>query len=196
MVGMRIIKKIFVDGVCIPLFVVFAFLCFPAQGRAVQPRIADILISNNSENLFLYARCVDCFKTEMESAILAGVPTVFTLQLDVCQERLLIWNKTIISKEIKRTIKYDNLKKTFSIYTNDNLDAVVFPDFESAQKAMADFNGIIASPLSALDKGNQYYLKMRVKIDKVRLPLYMEYVFFFVSFWDFETAWYKKGFFY
>jgi hypothetical protein len=24
----------------------------------------------------------------------------------------------------------------------------------------------------------------------------MEYVFFFVSFWDFETAWYKKEFFY
>ena len=189
-------KKIFVNGVCIPLFVVFALLCFPAQGQAVQPRIADILISNNSENLLLYTRCVDCFKTEMESAILAGVPTVFTLQLDVCQKRLLIWNKTIISKEIKRTIKYDNLKKTFSIYTNGDLDPVIFPDFESAQKAMAEFNGIIASPLAALDKGNQYYLKMRVKIDKVRLPLYMEYVFFFVSFWDFETAWYKKEFFY
>ena len=181
-------KKIFVNGVCIPLFVVFALLCFPAQGQAVQPRIADILISNNSENLLLYTRCVDCFKTEMESAILAGVPTVFTLQLDVCQKRLLIWNKTIISKEIKRTIKYDNLKKTFSIYTNGDLDPVIFPDFENAQKAMADFNGIIASPLSALDKGNQHYLKMRIKIDKVRLPLYMEYVFFFVSFWDFETA--------
>jgi hypothetical protein len=190
------LKKIFVDGFCIPLFVVFALLCFPAQGQAVQPGIADILISNNSENLLLYTRCVDCFKTEMESAILAGVPTVFTLQFDVCQERLLIWNKTIISKEIKRTIKYDNLKKTFSIYTNGDLDPVIFPDFESAQKAMADFNGIIASPLTALEKGNQYYLQMRVKIDKVRLPLYMEYVFFFVSFWDFETAWYKKDFFY
>ena len=92
--------------------------------------------------------------------------------------------------------KMDIIKKTFSIYTNGNSDAVIFPDFESAQKAMTDFNGIIASPLSALEKGKQYYLKMRVKIDKVRLPLYMEYVFFFVSFWDFETAWYKKEFFY
>jgi hypothetical protein len=190
------LKKIFIDGFCISLFVIFALFCFPVQGQTVEPRIADILISNNSGNVLLYARCVDCFKTEMESAILAGVPTVFTLQLDVCQERLLVWNKTIISKEIKRTIKYDNLKKTFSIYTNGDLDPVIFPDFESAQKAMADFNGIIASPLAALDKGNQYYLKMRVKIDKVRLPLYMEYVFFFVSFWDFETAWYKKEFFY
>jgi len=189
-------KKIFVERVNIFLFVFFALLCLPSQGQAVQPTIADILISNNSENVLLYARCGDCFKTEMESAILAGVPTVFTLQLDVCQTRSLMWNKTIISKEIKRTIKYDNLKKTFSIYTNGDLEPVILPDFESAQKAMADFNGIIASPLTALVKGNQYYLKMRVKIDKVRLPLYMEYVFFFVSFWDFETAWYKKEFIY
>ncbi len=190
------IRKIFIESVCVSLFVVFSILSFPAQGRGGQPEIADILISNNSENLLLYTRCVDCFKTEMESAILAGVPTVFTLQLDVYRERLLIWNKSIVSNEIKRTIKYDNLKKTFSIYTNGDLDPVIFPDFESAQKAMADFNGIIASPLAALEKGNQYYLKIRVKMDKVRLPLYMEYVFFFVSFWDFETAWYKKDFFY
>jgi hypothetical protein len=185
-------KKIFTASLYLPLLLIFTLLCIPAQGQAVQPKLADILISNNSDNLLLYTRCVDCFKTEMESAILAGVPTVFTLQLDVYQERLLMWNKTIISKEIKRTIKYDNLKKTFSIYTNGDLDPVIFPDFESAQKAMVDFNGIIALPLAALEKGNQYYFKIRVKIDKVRLPLYMEYVFFFVSFWDFETAWYKK----
>jgi hypothetical protein len=189
-------KKIFIKSTYLPIFFVFAFLCFPAQGQAAQPELADILISNNSGNVLLYARCVDCFKTEMESAILAGVPTVFTLQLDVCQKRLLMWNKTIISKEIKRTIKYDNLKKTFSISTNGDSEPVIFPDFESAQKAMADFNGIIASPLDALEKGDQYYLKMKIKIDKVRLPLYMEYVFFFVSFWDFETPWYKKDFLY
>ena len=189
-------KKIFFKSVSIFLFTVLSLLCLPIQVQAVQPTIADILISNNAENVLLYARCGDCFKTEMESAILAGVPTVFTLQLDVCQTRSLVWNKTIISKEIKRTIKYDNLKKTFSIHTNGDPEPVILPDFESAQKAMADFNGIIAAPITSLVKGKQYYLKMRVKIDKVRLPLYMEYVFFFVSFWDFETAWYKKEFIY
>ena len=59
---------------------------------------------------------------------------------------------------------------------------------------MADLSGIVIVPLRELVKGNAYYLKMRVKIDKVRLPLHLEYVFFFVSFWDFETAWYKQNF--
>ena len=91
-------------------------------------------------------------------------------------------------------IKYDNIKKTFSIYTNGNETPVIFPDFESAQKAMADLSGIIIAPLQKLVKGSNYYLRMKVKIDKVRLPLHMEYVFLFVSFWDFETVWYKQMF--
>jgi hypothetical protein len=35
---------------------------------------------------------------------------------------------------------------------------------------------------------------IKAKLDKVRLPLGMEYVFFFVSLWDFETDWYKQRF--
>ncbi len=59
---------------------------------------------------------------------------------------------------------------------------------------MADLSGIVVVPLQKLVKGNNYYLQMKVKIDKVRLPLHMEYIFIFVSFWDFETAWYKQKF--
>jgi len=31
-------------------------------------------------------------------------------------------------------------------------------------------------------------------MDKVRLPLRMEYVFLFVSYWDFETGWNRQNF--
>ena len=167
----------------------------PVLAKAdIEPRMVDILISSNNQSVLLYARLVDCFKPEMESAILAGVPAIFTLQLDVYQERSYLWNKQIISREIRRTIKYDNLKKIFTITTNGYSQPVVLPDFESAQKAMADLNGISVIPISSLTKGNQYYAQAKVKIDKVRLPLYMEYVFVFVSLWDFETPLYKIRF--
>ena len=176
------------------LFVVAGCLIVPTQGLTIEPVINDIIITNNKENVLLYAKVVNGFKTEMESAILAGVPTVFTVLLEVYQVRSLFWDKKITGYEIKRTIKYDNIKKTFSIFTNGSEVPVIFPDFESAQKAMADLSGIVIAPLTKLVKGNNYYLKMKVKIDKVRLPLHMEYVFLFVSFWDFETAWYKQNF--
>ena len=126
--------------------------------------------------------------------VLAGIPAIFTIYLDVYQENSLLWDKKITGKEIKRTMKYDNLKKTFSVLTNGKTDPAVFTDFESAQKAMMDFNGMIAVPLSSLVKGKNYYAMIKVKMDKVRLPLHMEYVLFFVSLWDFETSWYQQRF--
>jgi hypothetical protein len=59
---------------------------------------------------------------------------------------------------------------------------------------MSDFNGIVIAPMSALTKGKNYYTMVKIKMDKVRLPLHMESVFFFVSFWDFETSWYRQKF--
>ncbi|MDD5524411.1 MAG: DUF4390 domain-containing protein [Smithella sp.] len=176
------------------LFLVFGFMALPMKVQAIDPKITDILITNNRESVLLYARLVNGFKPEMEMAVLAGIPAVFTFQLEVYQERSLVWDKKITGHEIKRTMKYDNLKKTFSIYTNGNQQPVIFSDFESAQKAMTDFNGINAVPLSSLTKGENYYMLIKVKMDKVRLPLRMEYVFFFVSFWDFETAWNRQNF--
>jgi hypothetical protein len=181
------------------IFLIFAFIVLgclgvSGKGQAIEPKITDIIITSNAENVLVYAGVANGFKTEMESAILAGVPTVFTIQLEVYRVRSYLWDKKIASSEIKRTIKYDNLKKTFNIFTDGDEAPAIFADFESAQKAMADLSGIVIVPLKELVKGNTYYLKMRVKIDKVRLPLHMEYVFFFVSFWDFETAWYKQSF--
>ncbi len=188
------VKKDFWQLFFIFLLVASGCLGVATQGQAVQPTINDIIITNNKENVLLYARLVNGFKTEMESTILAGVPAVFTLQLEVYRVRSVFWDKKVTSYEIKRTIKYDNLKKAFSIFTSGNDSPVIFSDFESAQKAMADLSGIIIAPLQKLDRGNNYYLMMKVKIDKVRLPLHMEYVFLFVSFWDFETVWYKQMF--
>ena len=181
--------------ICICLLMIVVTVTKPVLVQAdMEPRMTDILITNNTGNVLLYARLVDCFKKEMEAAILAGVPAVFTIQLDVYQERSYLWNKHIVSKEIRRIIKYDILKKIFSITTNGVSQPVIFQDFESAQKAMADLNEISVIPISYLAKGNNYHARIKVKIDKVRLPFNMEYVLFFVSLWDFETPLYKIRF--
>jgi hypothetical protein len=175
------------------IFLLIGSVFFPSQICALEPKIADILITNDMENVFLYARLVNGFKPEMELAVLAGIPTIFTMWIEVYEERPLLWDKKITGKEIKRTIKYDNLKKTFNLIINKT-EPVVFTDFESAQKAMSDFNGIIAIPMSSLVKGRNYYAMIKIKMDKVRLPLHIEYIFSFVSLWDFETSWYRQNF--
>jgi len=187
-------KDNYYDVVLVCLFIIFGFMVLPTQAQAIEPKMTDILITNNRENVLLYGRLINGFKPEMESAILAGIPAIFTLHLEVYQIRPLSWDKKLAAHEIKRTVKYDNLKKTFSVYNNGNSQPVIFSDFESAQKAMADFNGIVAVPLASLTKGGNYYILIKVKMDSARLPLHMENIFFFVSYWDFETAWERQNF--
>jgi hypothetical protein len=186
-------KKIKNKIVVILIFLLFGSLFLPSQTCALEPKIRDVLITNDAENVLLYARLVNGFKPDMELAILAGIPTIFTMWIEVYEERPLLWDKIITRKQIKRTIKYDNLKKTFNIIINKT-NPVIFTDFESAQKAMSDFNGIVSVPMSSLVKGRSYYAMIQIKMDKVRLPLHMEYVFSFVSLWDFETSWYRQNF--
>jgi hypothetical protein len=190
----KVTKNNYYAVVLVCLFIVFGFMALPMRAQAIEPKMTDILITNNTENVLLYGRLVNGFKPEMELAVLAGIPAIFTLQLEVYQIRSFSWDKKLAAHEIKRTIKYDNLKKTFSVYNNGNLQPVIFSDFESAQKVMADFNGIVAVPLASLVKGGNYYILIKVKMDSARLPLHMENIFFFVSYWDFETTWERQNF--
>jgi hypothetical protein len=61
---------------------------------------------------------------------------------------------------------------------------------------MVDVDGLKIVPLSRLEKGRQYQVQAKAQLSKLTLPLYLHYVFFFVSLWDFETDWYTIDFIY
>jgi hypothetical protein len=172
------------------------FFIFSHPLRAENAGIRDLLVTNNASHLLVYARVTNCFTRDMEAAILAGVPTTFTFFVELYQERRRWFDRKLDSITIRHTIKYDNVKKIFYVSANGDREAASFQDFESAKRAMADLNGIPVAPLKAIKRNEYYYILLKAKLDKVRLPLNMEVIFFFLSLWDFETAWAREGFFY
>lgn len=174
-------------------FCIFACLfIFTPPLLAESAEIRDLQVMNNQDQVMVYARVMNCFTKDIEAAILAGVPTTFTFLLELYQKRSLWLDKKLSSRIVRHTIKYDNVKKIFSVYADGEKEAVAFSDFESAKRAMADLNGIPVAPRKALELTESYYVMVKAKLDKVRLPLHMEVVFFFVSLWDFETGWYRE----
>lgn len=173
-------------------------LCFlPARSFAKEANISDVMITNTEENILVYFRVENCFTKKMEEAILAGIPTTFTITLELYRERNYWADKKESLLEIKHTIKYDNVKKLFFVASSDAVSIPEqFKSFEKAKIAMSDVNGTVVTPLKALRKDNNYYLRIKAQLDKVRLPLHLEYVFFFVSLWDFETDWLRQDFVY
>jgi hypothetical protein len=164
--------------------------------QAEVARIRDLLVTNNATHLLVYARVTDCFTRDMEEAILAGVPTTFTFYVDLYQDRRYWLDKKLVGMSIRHTVKYDNAKRLFLVTFDGVKQPVSFQDLESAKRAMADLDGVPVALLKSLKRSEYYHIQIKAKLDRVRLPLHMEYVFIFVSLWDFETDWYREGFFY
>lgn len=175
------------------IIIIFCFLLFyPFSSEGRDAKFADLLVTNNADNILVYARVTNCFTKTMEAAILAGVPTTFTFLLDFYQERSYWPDKRLARRIVKNTIKYDNVKKIFHVSSTDSEESAIFQTLDNAKMAMAELNGVAVIPLNVLTTGKPYYLMVKAQLDKVRLPLHMEYLFFFVSLWDFETDWYMQ----
>ena len=179
------------------LLLLIFLLLLPFNSFAMEAKITNFMITNTADNVLVYFRVKNCFTKKMEDAILAGIPTTFTFYVELHRERNFWIDKEVSYLEIKHTIKYDNVKKTFYVSLNDaEKGPEQFKDFKRAKMAMSDLNGIVIAPLKKLIRDKKYYVRVKVQLDKVRLPLHMEYVFFFVSMWDFETDWHREDFIY
>jgi len=133
----------------------------------------------------------------MEEAILNGIPTTFTIVIKLYRTRAVWLDASIASITLEHTIKYDSLKNEFRVTRSEEGDTeLVVKDFEAAKKAMAEIRNIRAVPLKELQERGKYQLRVKAELEKVRLPLYLHYVLFFVSLWDFETDWYTVDFIY
>jgi hypothetical protein len=175
---------------------IFLCLAFEATGYAKEARISDVLITNDRDHVLVYAKVANYLTPEIEEAVMAGVPTTFTYFIDLYQERSYWMDKTVSRTVVHHTVKYDNVKKLFFVSSAGRKGSAEFPDLDGAMRAMVDLNGIAVAPMKELVKNKTYYILIKAKLERVKLPFSMEYLFFFVSLWDFETDWYRQGFIY
>jgi Domain of unknown function (DUF4390) len=178
-------------------FLLFTFLwvawAVPAMAR--EAYLSDFVVTNTRDHLLVYFTVNNCFTPEMNNAIESGIETTFTFFVQLNEKRDLIWDKKIADLEVNHSIKYDSLKKTYSVkFSEDNNREVTARTFEEAKKLMAEIVALKVLPMHQLKKGKRYQLQMMAQLDKIKLPFYLHYVFFFLSLWDFETDWYAVDF--
>jgi hypothetical protein len=178
------------------LFLLFCLLwSSPSPLQAAEATLSDIIVTNTQENLLVFFDIQGCFTREMEEAILNGIPTTFTIIIRLYKTRTLWFDGSISSLRLEHTIKFDSLKNEFRVTrSEDNHKELIFKEFEKAKKAMAEISNIEVVPLKELQRKSKYQLRVKAELEKVRLPLYLHYVLFFVTLWDFETDWYTVDF--
>jgi hypothetical protein len=181
------------------LFLLLIFLVFsvPRSAWSKQAQITDSIVTNNQEYLLVYFYTKGCFTPDMNKAIQNGIPATFTFLIELYKPRSLWPSKRLVSLKLHHTIKYDSLRDEFSILLSERGNQVfTVKEFGKAQEMMADVSNIQLIPLQNLERNNQYQVRIKAELNKVRLPLYLHYILFFLSLWDFETDWYVVDFIY
>jgi len=171
------------------IIVAVSLIILPVSGRSEQARIKNTLITNNRKELLVYFRVDGCFTPKIEEAVQSGILTTFIY-------RIVLYNKSedslgpkIASKEISHTIKYDTLRKDYTVTMSEKKEPVVLQDFRAAKEVMARVDSFSLTTLDRLEKDTPYFLQVKAELDTIKLPPPLNYLFFFVSYWDFETAW-------
>ena len=179
--------------VLVMIFLVAYFVITPV--RAEEARLTDIVATSTSEHLLLYFRVTDCFTNEMIIAIENGINTTFTFFIGLYEVRDLQLDEDIAELKVTHSIVYDNLKKVYKVRLSERHNKMILvEDFREAKNLMSRIEGVKLTDLNTLQKGTRYEIRMMAELDKIRLPLYLDYVLFFLSLWDFETDWYKVNF--
>ena len=164
---------------------------------AQDAQLTNIIVTNTRDDFLIYLNVEGAFRDNMKKAIFSGVPTTFSFFVTLYKDRKMWFDKEIADLKLTHTVKYDNLKKEFTVRRSwENSKPVVAQSFDEAQKLMTEINGLKVLPLNKLEKGRQYQLRAKAELSKLTLPLYLHYVLFFVSLWDFETDWYTIDFIY
>lgn len=168
-------------------------VCFSAPNKAA---ITNIEIDKTGKNLMLSFHLVDCFNSDMEEAILDGVPTTFRILVSIEKPSLFL-NTKIADFTLRHTIKYNRLNNEFQVDLPERSPrTLVTGSFDEAKKWMSTVNDLPVIPTCWLTRGQEYYLNVKAELSKVELPLFFRYILFWVSLWDFQTQWYTVVFLY
>ena len=169
-------------------------VCVAAPNKA---EISKIVIDKNGKNLEASFRLIDCFNSDMEEAILNGVPTTFRIIVVVEKPSLLLIKSKVADFTLQHTIRYNRLNNEFQVELPEHPQKIlVTRNFDEAKKWMSTVDNLPVIPTCWLRKDQEYYLNVKAELSKVELPLFFRYILFWVSLWDFETEWYTVVFLY
>ncbi len=161
-----------------------------ASSAKNKASIQDMEIRNKEGILAIGFFIENCFTPKMKEAVFSGVPTTFHIRVNLENRGLLLFKSKLVNVTLSRTIKYDQLKKEFRLKLSESPRGVhTTASFEEAREWMSRVNDLPLIPAWRLDPDKEYVLKVKAELSKIDLPVFLRYILFFVSLWDFETDW-------
>ena len=134
------------------------------------------------------------FNSDIEEAIRSGLPASFNFIIQLEKVNTFSPNENIGRWEFRHTVKYNNLHDEYELAL-DEAGGKPFKvkNTEEMKMLMASCTNVAVEPAHLVPGGN-YRLKVKAELDSIELPVILNYMFFFLEAFDFETDWHYHDF--
>lgn len=172
----------------------FIILCFiPARTvlSADNPSMAEILVTNNGNDLIFFSYLRDGFPRISDERLQSGLPMTFTYYVELRKKRALWVNSRVAFKTFVNSVKYDNLREEY-IYTKsegEQKETRVTKDYKEMQRWVTILEGAKLIDYNQLEPGEKYYVRVKAEIKPLSAPFPLKYLKPFFPFLDQDTSW-------
>jgi len=167
-------------------------LIFPLSAFCQKASIKDVKVKGANSIWKVSFDVENCFTNEMEDAIQSGIRTTFTFYIRLYQKRSWWKDRKVASVEVYHTVLYHPIQKVYQVKLGEKYPPLAVSSLEEVKRLMSRVKEFEIRSSSPLEPKVPAYFRIKAELDPVRLPLHLEYLFVFVSLWDFETNWYLE----
>ncbi|MCC6503124.1 MAG: DUF4390 domain-containing protein [Deltaproteobacteria bacterium] len=129
------------------------------------------------------------FNRDIEEAIQSGLPTSFNFIIKLDKLNSFLPNEKVGSWEFRHTVKYDSFRNEYEITLDEAGGRMLkVNDSQEMKRLMATCEAVSIEP-AHLVAGASYRMRVKAELDSIDLPPILNYVFFFLEAFDFETEW-------
>tara|TARA_B100000315_G_C14185326_1_gene410844 strand:+ start:15 stop:587 length:573 start_codon:yes stop_codon:yes gene_type:complete len=153
--------------------------------------IADIDLFNTGKRLVLYVSLKDGFSEDVVEAIKSGVPVGITYTVVLKQKIPVLYDKKVVTRTIKRYVKFDTLKEKYKIIDNNGRKTTkrITEDFNEVVRTMAQLDSIHLISNKKLNKKEKYYVNVKAELNSKQTWFPFSYILLFMSYLNFDTSW-------
>ena len=169
----------------------FAVLLLNSPVSAKTATIESIDVFNMGKRLVLDVSLKGGFSEEIIEAIKSGVPVGVTYTVVLNQNIPFFFDKKVVTRKIKKYVKYDTLKEKYKIIDNYGRQSKkrITEDISEVERIMTRLDFIHLLSNKRLDKKEKYYVSVKAELNSKRHWFPFNYILLFMPFLNFDTPW-------
>ncbi len=180
-----------------PVLLLWAlFLPLSATGKTEQAvTIKELTATTSATHLITFATLENSFSEEMIDTLHSGIPLRFSFFIELHKISENRPDEQISTINFQHVMSFDTLKESYRVTLEEaNNKVLTFRSLQEAQKVINEVNGVRVIELSQLPPDNSYRLQIRAELYQKTLPLGLQSLAPFLSWWDTHTDWHTIEF--